>query len=164
MNEHLQSSVPNIYAMGDVTGGLQFTYISLDDFRIVRSAVLEDGSYTTHGRGVIPYSIFTNPPFSRVGMSEREARDRGYTVKVSQLSAGDIPKSLISEQTSGILKAIIDKNTDRILGVHLFCEDSHEMINLVKLAIDADLPYTSLRDMIFTHPTMSEAFNELFDL
>ncbi len=163
VNEQLQSSVPNIYAMGDVTGGLQFTYISLDDFRIVRSAVLGDGSYTAHDRGVTPYSVFTDPPFSRVGMSEKEARDKGYAVKVSSMPATAIPKALISGQSSGLLKAIIDENTGRILGAHLFCEDSQEMINTVKLAMDAKLPYTSLRDMVFTHPSMSEALNELFN-
>ncbi len=162
-NGHLQSTVPNIYAMGDVTGGLQFTYISLDDFRVVMSAVFKDGSYTVDKRGVIPCSVFTNPPFSRVGMSEKEAREKGYSVKVRSLPAAAIPKSQISGQAFGALKAIIDEKTGLILGAHLFCESSHEIINIIKLAIDAKLPYTCLRDMIFTHPTMSEAFNELFN-
>ncbi len=161
---HLKTTAPNIYAMGDVTGGLQFTYISLDDYRIVRSAVLGDGSYTTKHRGAVPYSVFLNPPFSRVGMSEQEAREKGYSVKVASLPAATIPKALVAEQPSGILKAIIDEKTALILGAHLFCEDSHEMINTVKLAIDMNLPYTALRDMIFTHPTMSEALNDLFNI
>ncbi len=164
VNEHLETSVPHIYAMGDVVGGLQFTYISLDDFRVVRSAVLGDGSYTTDKRGAVPYSVFTNPPFSRVGMNEEEARARGNAVKIARLSAAAIPKALVKEQPTGLLKAIVDEETGRILGAHLFCEDSHEMINLIKLAMDANLPYTHLRDMIFTHPTMSEALNELFNI
>lgn len=163
-DEHLRTNVPNIYAMGDIVGGLQFTYISLDDFRIVRSAVLGDGSYTTKKRGVVPYSVFLNPPFSRVGMSEQEAREKGYSVKVARLSAAAISKAQVLEQPSGLLKAVIDKDTGHILGAHLFCEESHEMINLIKLAMDADLPYTMLRDMIFTHPTMSEALNDLFNV
>ncbi len=162
-DEHLQTTVPNIYAMGDVVGGLQFTYISLDDYRIVRSAVLENGSYTVKTRGAIPYSVFLDPPFSRVGMSEQEAMDAGYSVKVVRLPAAMIPKALVIEQPSGLLKAIIDEKTGLILGAHLFCEESHEMINLVKLTMDAELPYTVLRDMIFTHPTMSEALNDLFN-
>ncbi len=162
VNEHLQTSIQSIYAMGDVLGGPQFTYISLDDFRIVRSAVMGDGSYTLHTRGAIPHSVFIDPPFSRVGMSEKEARDKGYSVKVSKLPAEAIPKAQISGQPAGVLKAIIDAQTGLILGAHLFCESSHEMINIIKLAIDTKLPYTSLRDMIFTHPTMSEALNELF--
>ncbi len=163
-DEHLRTTASNVYAMGDVVGGLQFTYISLDDFRIVRSAALGDGSYTTKERGVVPYSVFINPPFSRVGMSEEEALERGYSVKIARLSASAIPKALVAEQPTGVLKAIIDEKTGLILGAHLFCEESHEMINLIKLAMDAKLPYTVLRDMIFAHPTMSEAFNDLFNV
>ncbi len=164
IDEHLKTTAPNIYAMGDVVGGLQFTYISLDDYRIVRSAVLGDGSYTTDKRGAVPYSVFLNPPFSRVGMSEQEAKDKGYSVKVAKLPAAAIPKALVVEQPAGMLKAIIDEKTGLILGAHLFCEESHEIINTVKLAMDAKLPYTVLRDMVFTHPTMSEAFNDLFNV
>ncbi len=162
-NEHLQSNIPNIYAMGDVRGELLFTYISLDDFRIIRSAIFEDGSYTLKKRGYIPYSVFTNPPFSRVGMSENEAIAKGYSVKISRLPALAIPKAQILNQPDGILKAIVDEKTELILGAHLFCENSHEMINIIKLAMDSNLPYTVLRDMIFTHPTMTEALNELFN-
>ncbi len=161
---HLRTTSPNIYAMGDVVGGLQFTYISLDDYRIVRSAILGDGSYTTDRRGAVPYSVFLSPAFSRVGMSEQEAREKGYSIKVSKLSAAAIPKALVLEQPSGLLKAIVDDSTGLILGVHLFCEESHEMINIVKIAMDAGLPYTVLREMIFTHPTMSEALNDLFHI
>lgn len=161
-DSHRRTNVPHIYAMGDVVGGLQFTYISLDDFRIVKSAVLGDGSYTLENRGAVPYSVFLDPPFSRVGMSEKEALDAGYHIKTAKLSAGMIPKARVLEQPDGLLKAVVDEETGRILGAHLFCAESHEMINLVKLAMDARLPYTALRDMIFTHPTMSEALNDLF--
>ncbi len=163
-DSQLRTTAPNIHAMGDVVGGLQFTYISLDDYRIVRSAVLGDGSYTTKQRGVVPYSVFLEPPFSRVGMSEEEAKSNGYSIKVAKLPAAAIPKALVLEQPEGLLKAIIDEKTGMILGAHLFCAESHEMINLIKLAMDAKLPYTVLRDMIFTHPTMSEALNDLFNI
>ncbi len=162
-DEHLMTAASNIYAMGDVVGGLQFTYISLDDYRIVCSAVLGDGSYTTKERDNVPYSVFLNPPFSRVGMSEQEAIEKGHSVRVCRLMASAIPKALVLEQPVGLLKAIVDEGTGRILGAHLFCEESHEMINIVKLAMDAGLPYTTLRDMVFTHPTMSEALNDLFN-
>lgn len=158
-----RTTAPHIYAMGDVVGGLQFTYISLDDFRIVKSAVLGDGSYTLEKRGMVPYSVFLDPPFSRVGLTEKEAVKAGYDIKVSKLSAAAIPKAQVLEQTKGILKAIVDVKTNKILGVHLFCAESHELINLVKLAMDSEMPYTVLRDMIFTHPTMGEALNDLFN-
>lgn len=159
-----RTSAPHIYAMGDVVGGLQFTYISLDDYRIVKSAVLGDGSYTLDQRGAVPYSVFLNPPFSRVGLSEQEAADAGYQVKVARLAASAVPKARVLEQPEGLLKAIVDMDTGRILGAHLFCAESHELINLIKLAMDAKLPYTVLRDMIFTHPTMGEALNDLFQI
>lgn len=161
-DEHLRTTAPNIHAMGDVVGGLQFTYISLDDFRIVKDDLLGDGARTTENRGAVPYSVFLDPPFSRVGMTEKEARDAGYAVKLAELPAAAIPKAQVLGKPVGLLKAVVDADTDRLLGAHLFCEESHEMINTAKLAIDAGLPYQTLRDAVYTHPTMSEAFNDLF--
>lgn len=161
-DEHLRTTAPNIWAMGDVAGGLQFTYISLDDFRIVKSAVLGDGSRTTANRGQVPYSVFLDPPFSRVGLTEQEARDKGYSVKIARLAAAAIPKANVLQKPTGLLKAVIDADTGLILGAHLFCEESYETINLIKLAMDAKVPYIVLRDGIYTHPTMTEALNDLF--
>ncbi len=161
-DDSLTTTAPHIYAMGDVRGGLQFTYISLDDFRIVKSKVLGDGSYTLKERGAMPYSVFLIPPFSRVGLSEKEAVEKGYKVKVARLAAAAIPKAQVLEQPAGLLKAVIDEETGLILGAHLFCQESYEMINMIKLAMDAKVPYQVLRDTIYTHPTMSEAFNDLF--
>ncbi len=162
VDEKLRTSVNNIWAMGDVAGGLQFTYISLDDYRIVQSQLFNDGSRTNQNRGYVPYSVFIDPPLSRVGMSEPEAIQAGYKVKIAKLPANAIPKAKILKQQNGLLKAIIDADTDLILGAHLYMVDSHEVINLVKIAMDAKLPYTVLRDAIYTHPTMSEALNDLF--
>ncbi len=161
-DEHLRTTAPNIWAMGDVAGGLQFTYISLDDSRIVRSQLFGDGARTVNNRGAVPYSVFLDPPFSRVGMTEAEAVQSGYRVKVARLSAMAIPKAKVLRQPEGLLKAIVDADTERILGAHLFCVDSHEIVNTVKIAMDAGLPYTVLRDAVFTHPTMTEALNDLF--
>ena len=161
-DEHLRTSVPNIWAMGDVVGELQFTYISLDDFRIVKSALRGTGDRTKNNRGAVPYSVFLDPPFSRIGLSEEEAIKDGYSIKIAKLPAMAIPKTKILRQQEGILKAVIDAKTNLILGAHLFCADSHEMINIVKIAMDAKLPYTVLRDAIYTHPTMSEGLNDLF--
>lgn len=161
-DEHLRTTAPNIWAMGDVAGGLQFTYISLDDFRIVKSQILGDGSRTTHNRGAVPYSVFLDPPFSRVGLTEAEARAAGCRLKIARLAAGAIPKAQVLQKPVGLLKAVIDAETGHILGAHLFCEESHELINLLKLAVDQKIPYPVLRDAIYTHPTMSEALNDLF--
>ena len=161
-DEHLRTPAPNSWALGDVAGGLQFTYISLDDSRIVKADVLDDGARTTANRGTVPYSVFLDPPFSRAGMTEQEARDAGFDVKVAKLPAAAIPKAQLLQKPTGLLKAVVDAGTGRILGAHLFCEESYEMINTIKLAMDAGLPYQVLRDAVYTHPTMSEAFNDLF--
>ena len=140
--------------MGDVTGGLQFTYISLDDYRIVRDELLGEGRRSTDDRKNVPYSVFMTPPLSRVGMTEEQARESGAA----------IPRARVMNDTRGVLKAIVDNKTQRILGASLLCVDSHEMINIVKMVMDAGLPYSILRDQIFTHPSMSESLNDLFSL
>ncbi len=164
VNRYLRTSADNIWAMGDVTGGLQFTYISLDDFRIVRDSLLGDGLRNTGDRQNVPYSVFMTPPLSRVGMSEAQARASGAEVQVVMLPVTAIPRARVMDDTRGMLKAVVDVNTQRILGVSLLCVDSHEMINIVKTVMDTGLPYTVLRDQIFTHPSMSESLNDLFAL
>ena len=162
VDETLKTTADNIWAMGDVKGGLQFTYISLDDFRIIRDNVYGNGNRTVNDRNVIPYSVFINPPLSRVGMTEKEAIEKGYEVKTGKLEAMAIPKGKIEGVTDGLLKTVVDAKTDKILGCTLLCNTSHEMINVVAAAIKAEQKYVFLRDMIFTHPTMSEALNDLF--
>lgn len=150
----------HIWVMGDAAGGLMFTYVSLDDFRIVRSS-LEGGSYNADNRN-IPYSVFIEPTLSVVGLTEAAAKERNYDVAVAVLPAAAIPKAHVLQKPYGLLKAVVDKKTGMILGAALFCEDSHELINIIKLAMDVQAPYTVLRDQIFTHPTMIEALNDLF--
>ena len=162
VDETLKTTADNIWAMGDVKGGLQFTYISLDDFRIIRDNVYGNGNRTVNDRNVIPYSVFINPPLSRVGMTEKEAVEKGYEVKTGRLEAMAIPKGKIEGVTDGLLKTVVDAKTDKILGCTLLCNTSHEMINVVAAVIKAEQKYTFLKDMIFTHPTMSEALNDLF--
>ena len=162
VDETLKTTADNIWAIGDVKGGLQFTYISLDDFRIIRDNVYGNGNRTINDRNVIPYSVFINPPLSRVGMTEKEAVEKGYEVKTGRLEAMAIPKGKIEGVTDGLLKTVVDAKTDKILGCTLLCNTSHEMINVVAAVIKAEQKYTFLKDMIFTHPTMSEALNDLF--
>lgn len=164
VNKYLRTSADNIWAMGDVTGVLQFTYISLDDFRIVRNNLLGEGVRHTGDRQNIPYSVFMTPPLSRVGMTEEQARASGASVQVVTLPVAAIPRARVMDDTRGVLKAVVDSETKQILGVSLLCVDSHEMINIIKTVMDAGLPYTTLRDQIFTHPSMSESLNDLFSL
>ena len=160
-DEHLRTNVPNIWAAGDVCGNLQFTYISLDDSRIIMSDMSGKGDRTTQNRGAFSYSVFIDPPFSRVGLSESEAKAKNIEYRVMNLPAAAIPKAKVLRKPEGILKALVGAD-DQILGVQLFCAESHEMINLVKMAMDNNLKYQVLRDFIYTHPTMSESLNDLF--
>ena len=153
VDETLRTSRPHIWAMGDVTGGPQFTYASLDDFRIVRSQLLGDGLYTRAKQKTLPYAVF---------MTEAEARATGREIIVKELPAMAIPRLHVDNATTGLLRAVIDVNTEQILGASLLCRNSPEVINIIKTVMDNNLPYTVLRDQIFTHPTVSEALNDLF--
>lgn len=163
-DKHLRTTTENIWAAGDVCGNLQFTYISLDDSRIILSDVQGDGRRTTENRGAFAYSVFMEPSFSRVGLSEKEAADKGLNYRVVRMNTDMIPKAKVLRKTTGMLKAVIDKDSGKILGAALFCPESYEIINMVKLAMDHDLDYTVLRDFIYTHPTISEGLNDLFAL
>ena len=162
VNKHLETTTKNIYAMGDVKGGAQHTYISLDDYRIVMSDLFDDGSYNLSERNNVPTATFINPPLSTVGLSEELARGNGYDLKVATLPVESIPKAKLLGNTTGVYKAVIDADTDLILGTVLFGEESHEVINIISTAMKAELPYTALANQIFTHPTMAEALNDLY--
>lgn len=120
----LNTTVPHIWALGDVKGGLQFTYISLDDYRIVRNDLFDDHSHTANDRDAVPYSVFIDPPLSRVGISEEEAVEQGLEIKVAKLPAAAIPRARLINETEGFLKAIVDAKTNKILGATLFCAES----------------------------------------
>ena len=160
-DEHLKTSANNIWAAGDVCGKLQFTYISLDDSRIIWDEIMGEDKRTTQNRGAFSYSVFINPPFSRVGMSEKEAKAAGIEYKVLSLSANAIPKAKVLRKTDGLLKALVTAD-GTILGAELFCEESYEMINFIKLAMDHNIKAKDIANFIFTHPTMSESLNDLF--
>lgn len=153
VNEQLVTNKDHIYAMGDVVGDLQFTYISLDDYRI-----LVDESRTNQNRGNVPYTVFLDPPLSRVGQTQEEITGE---VKVGKLMVGAIPKAHILRNKVGLFKVFIDAESDLILGAHFYGPDSFEMINLIKLAMDQKIKHQVLRDNIYTHPSMTEALNDL---
>lgn len=164
VDNRLKTNVSNIWAIGDVNGGPQFTYISLDDFRIIKDNLFGERKRTTDDRGAIPYSVFIEPNLSRVGLSEKEALEKGFEIKTVKLEVNAIPRAKVIGETQGMMKAIVDTNTNKILGCTLLCAESAEIINTVSLAMKANEDYTFLRDNIFTHPTMSEALNDLFSL
>lgn len=164
VNPHLQTSVDHIYAVGDVKGGPQFTYISLDDSRIVMDHLTGEGKRTTENRGAIPNVTFLDPPLARVGLVAGQARKQGYTIKEGSLEVKNIPRHKINNDDRGIFKVVVDADTNMILGASLYGKQAEELINLIKIAMDNDLPYSVLRDNIYTHPTMAESFNDLFNV
>jgi pyruvate/2-oxoglutarate dehydrogenase complex dihydrolipoamide dehydrogenase (E3) component len=162
VNEHLLTTNPHVWAMGDVKGGLQFTYVSLDDYRIVRESLLGSGERNVNDRNPIVYSVFIDPPLSRIGIGEDEARRQGLDVTVKKLPVMAVPRAKTIGVNDGLMKAVIDNKTNKILGCTLFAPDSSEVINTVALAMKCALDYTALHNFIFTHPSMSESLNDLF--
>ena len=163
-DEKLQTSNPKVWAVGDVRGKEQFTHASLDDFRILRSQFYGDGKYSLNSRKNLPNSVFLQVPFSKVGLTEKQALAEGFEIKVKEILAAADPKLQLEFKTTGLLRAVVDAQTNKILGAALFCYNSPEVINIIKTAIDANLDYTVLRDQIFTHPTVAESLNDLFNL
>jgi pyruvate/2-oxoglutarate dehydrogenase complex dihydrolipoamide dehydrogenase (E3) component len=163
VDEFLRTSVRNTWALGDINGGPQFTYISLDDYRIIRDQL--DGNtkkpHSTKDRVNVPYSIFIHPTLSRIGLSEEEALRAGYDIQVVKMPAAAVPRAQQLRETEGLLKAIVDTETGSILGCSLFCADSSEVINVVQMAMQTGASYETLRDSIYTHPSMTEALNDL---
>lgn len=167
VDEYLRTSVEGIYAVGDVNGGPQFTYISLDDYRILADQFLGDGTRRTTDRVAVPNTIFTTPPLARVGLSEEQAREQEYRINVAVKPVSEIaamPRPKIVGETRGIVKFVVDAVDDQILGAALMHIDSQEVINLVALAMRQSVTASELRDQIFTHPSSTEALNEVLGL
>jgi pyruvate/2-oxoglutarate dehydrogenase complex dihydrolipoamide dehydrogenase (E3) component len=161
VDEQLETSVPGIYALGDVKGGPAFTHISYDDFRILRTNLLEHGSASTRDR-LVPYTIFIDPQLGRVGMTENEARRRERKIQVAKLPMNAVPRALETGETRGFMKAIVDAETQQILGCAILSIEGGEIMTIIQVAMMGKLPYTALRDGTLTHPTLAEGLNALF--
>ena len=164
VDERLRTSAPGVFAVGDVNGGPQFTYISLDDYRIVLDQLTGEGRRTTADRVAVPSTVFLTPPLARVGLSEREARESGRSVVVASKPVAAIaamPRPKIVGETHGLIKVVVDADTGLVLGATLFCIDAQEVINLIALAMRAGVTAAELRDGIWTHPSSTEALNEV---
>ncbi|MDP9367112.1 MAG: mercuric reductase [Chloroflexota bacterium] len=160
-NEHLATSAPDVYALGDVKGGPAFTHISYDDFRIARTNLLDGGHATTTDR-LLPYTVFIDPQLGRVGLTETEARARGRSIKVAKMPMSRVARALEVDEPRGLMKAVVDAETDKILGCVILGMEGGELMSMLQLAMMGNLPYTALRDAIFAHPTLAESFNNLF--
>jgi len=161
-NERLETNVPGVYALGDVKGGPQFTHISYDDFRIIRTNLIEGGNATTNDR-LVPYTVFIDPQLGRVGITETEAREKkGLNIRVGKLPMSHIARAIEMSETRGFIKAVVDADTNQILGCAVLGVEGGELMAMFEIAMMGHLPYTVLKEAIFAHPTLAESLNNLF--
>ena len=160
VNERLETTAPGVWAIGEVAGSPQFTHVSLDDFRVVHSS-LTGGNRVTTGR-LVPFCLFIDPEFARVGLSEKEARARGVAYRMFKIPMAAVMRASTLSETRGFLKALVEADGDRILGFTGFGVGAGEILSSVQIAMLAGLPYTALRDAILTHPTLGEGLIPLF--
>lgn len=161
VNERLETSVAGIYALGDIKGGPAFTHISYDDFRILRANLLHNGQATTCARQ-IPYTVYIDPQLGRVGLSETEARAQGRKIHVAQMPMSNVARALETDESRGFMKAVIDAENGQILGCAILGIEGGEIMSALQIAMLGNVPYTTLRDATFAHPTLAEALNNLF--
>jgi pyruvate/2-oxoglutarate dehydrogenase complex dihydrolipoamide dehydrogenase (E3) component len=160
VNERLETTAPGVWAIGEVAGSPQFTHISVDDFRVVRDN-LAGGNHVTTGRQV-PFCLFTDPEFARVGLNENQARAQGIAYRLFKIPMEGVLRARTLSETRGFLKALVEINGDRILGFTVFGVGAGEIMSSVQIAMIAGLPYTALRETILTHPTLVEGLGALF--
>ena len=160
-NSRLETSVPGIWALGDVKGGPMFTHISYDDYRIIKWNLLDNKTATIDGR-IVPYTVFTDPQLGRVGMTEQQARKSGKKIRVFKMPTSSVARALEMDESRGFWKAVVDEDTGLILGAAVLGIEGGEVMALFEAAMMAKMPYTRLRDGIWAHPTLVEGVNNLF--
>jgi len=160
-NDRLETAVPGIYALGDVKGGPAFTHISYDDYRIIKTNLIDGGNATVDDRPV-PYTVFIDPQLGRVGISEEQARASGGNIQVARMPMRLVARAEEVDETRGFMKAVVDGDNQQILGGAVLGLEGGELMSMLEIAMYGKLPYTVLRDAIFAHPTLAESFNNLF--
>jgi len=159
VNDRLETSAPNVWAIGECAGSPQFTHVSEDDFRIIRDN-LAGGTRSTRER-LVPYCMFTDPPLARVGLSEADAQRQGVGVRVARLPISRVLRAQTTGETEGFMKALIGARHDRILGFTMIGSEAGEVVATVQAAMLGELPYSTLRDAVLAHPTMAEGLGPL---
>jgi pyruvate/2-oxoglutarate dehydrogenase complex dihydrolipoamide dehydrogenase (E3) component len=160
VNERLETSASDVWAIGECAGSPQFTHVSIDDFRIIKDN-LAGGKESTRDR-LVPYCMFTEPPLAHVGLSEREAQRQGVAARVARLPMSSVRRTATTDETQGFMKVLVGASDDRILGFTMIGAEAGEVMTVVQTAMLADLPYPRLRDAVLAHPTMAEGIGSLF--
>lgn len=161
VDDRLETNVPGIYALGDVKGGPAFTHISYDDFRILRTNLIEHGNASIKNRTLL-YTVFIDPQLGRVGLTEMEAHQQGRKIKVAKMPMTYVARALEVDEPRGVMKAIVDADNGQILGACVLGIEGGEIMSMLEIAMLGKLPYTVLRDGVFAHPTLAESLNNLF--
>jgi pyruvate/2-oxoglutarate dehydrogenase complex dihydrolipoamide dehydrogenase (E3) component len=160
-NDRLETSAPGVYAIGDVKGGPQFTHISYDDYRILKANLLDGGSRSVRDR-MVPYTVFMDPQLGRIGMTESQAKKSGRKIRVARMPMTSVARALEVDETRGLMKAVVDAETEEILGAAVLGIEGGEVMAVFQTAMMGHLKYTALRDGVFAHPTLAESINNLF--
>ncbi|HWK02966.1 MAG TPA: mercuric reductase [Puia sp.] len=161
VNDSLETSVPGIYALGDVKGGPAFTHISYNDYLILYKNLLENGNESTAKRPLV-YCMFTDPELGRVGLSEKQAREKGLRIKVAKLPMTSVARGIETGETRGLIKAVVDADSRKIIGASVLAPEGGELMSVLQMAILGGVTYDVIRDNVFAHPTFSESLNNLF--
>lgn len=161
VNEFLETNVVGVYALGDVKGGPAFTHISYDDYRIVKSNLLDGGRRTTRNR-FVPYTLFIDPQLGRVGLTEEAARRAGKKIRVAKMRMSQVARAIETDETRGLMKIVVDAESEEILGAAVLGIEGGEVMSMIQIAMMGRLKYTVLRDATLAHPTLAEALNNLF--
>jgi pyruvate/2-oxoglutarate dehydrogenase complex dihydrolipoamide dehydrogenase (E3) component len=160
-DDYLETSVPGVYAMGDVKGGPAFTHLSYDDYRILHANLIRHQKASTRDR-VVPYTVFIDPQLGRAGLTEREARAQGRRVRVAKLPMSAVIRALETGETRGFMKAVVDADSGQILGCAVLGSEGGEIMTMIQVAMLGNLTYRAMADAIFTHPLLAEGLNSLF--
>ena len=162
VNDRLETSAPAVWAIGDVNGGPAFTHISYNDFQIIYGNVYEGANLSTKTR-IVPYAVFTDPALGRVGVTEKEARAQGKRLKIGSVSMSQVARAKERAETAGLMKLVVDADTDKILGAAFLSSAGDETVQMMSALILADKPYTLLKGEIYIHPTFAEGLFALMD-
>ncbi len=162
VNDRLETSVPGVWAIGDVKGGPAFTHISYNDYQIIYGNLVEKKSLSIKDR-IVPYSVFTDPQLGRVGVTEKQARDAGHKLKIGKIPMTQVARALERDETAGLMKLVVDAATNKVLGAAMLSSEGGELVQILSTLMLADQPYTLLKGAIYIHPTLAEGFFALME-